>query len=205
MRRRRPFGDCALVAAALVAVALVVGACSGGGAREADDPDAEAEAAASTTTTSRTARTTATTDPTIRIVLQPARLTVGGNALPFGAPLFQVSSFLERGLGDPEDEDDQACDPGELRVIEWPTLTVYVGAEGLAGWYTDDDAHATDTDVRVGSSQSELQAAYPGGTVSETTLGTEFFFDAGDGKGLSALLEDGEVATLWSGATCIAR
>ena len=41
--------------------------------------------------------------------------------------------------------------------------------------------------------------------MSETSLGTEFFFDAGDGKGLSAVLEDGDVTTLWSGATCIAR
>ena len=138
-------------------------------------------------------------------MLAPARLTVGGNALPFGAPDFQVSSFLERALGEPSEEEDQTCDAGELHVIRWPSLTVYVGAEGLAGWSTDDEAHATDKGVAIGSSSSELTTAYPTGQTMESTLGTEFFFDAGDGRGLSALVEGGEVASLWSGATCVAR
>lgn len=138
-------------------------------------------------------------------MLAPGRLTVGGNALPFGAPGFQVSSFLERGLGEPTAEDDQQCDAGELKVVEWPSLTVYVGAEGLAGWYTDDGAHETDKGVKVGSSQSDLQAAYPTGTIGESSLGIEFFVDAGGGATLSAVVEAGKVTTLWSGATCVAR
>ena len=180
----------------ILVVGLALTGCSGG-----DD----GTPSPSTTTTTAAEDAVATTDPTIRIVLQPARLTVGGNALPFGAPEFQVSSFLERGLGEPTEEEDQTCDAGELHVIQWPSLTVYVAAEGLAGWYTDDDAHATDKAVAVGSSTSELQTAYPTGQTMESTLGTEFFVDAGEGKGLSALIEDGEVSTLWSGATCIAR
>ena len=172
-------------------------ACSGGG-----DDDA---GSAATTTSTRKAGATATTDPAIQIVLLPGRLLVGGNALPFGAPLFQVSSFLERGLGDPEKEADAQCDPGELHVIEWPTVTVFVAAEGLAGWYTDEDTYSTDKGIEVGSSLADLQAAYPTGAMTESSLGTEFFFDAGNGVGLSAVLDDGEVTTLWSGATCIAR
>lgn len=177
---------------ALTATALA--ACNGGGGD-----------AAPPTTTTADRPATATTDPSIRVVLAPARLTVGGNAVPFGAPDFQVSSFLERALGEPTKEEDRACDAGELHVREWPTLTVYVGAEGLAGWSTDDDAHATDKGVAVGAPASDLAAAYPTGQTTESTLGTEFFFDAGEGKGLSALVEAGEVAMLWSGATCIAR
>jgi hypothetical protein len=178
-------------------VALLSAACDGG-----NDAD---RSTSTTSSASRAASTTATTDPLIKIVLQPARLLVGGNALPFGAPLFQVSSFLERGLGDPTEEADRQCDAGELRVLDWPTITVFLSAEGLAGWYTGDDAYSTDKGIAVGASQSELLAAYPTGTVTETSLGSEFFFDAGDGKGLSAVLDDGEVTTLWSGATCIAR
>ena len=186
---------------AVVALALASGACDGGGSGD----DAPTTTTSTTTTSSDEAEATATTDPAIRIVLQPGRLLVGGNALPFGAPLFQVSSFLERGLGEPIQEEDQTCDPGELHVIQWKTVMVFVDGTGLAGWYTDDPAYATDKGVKIGSSQSELQAAYPTGTVSETSLGTEFFFDAGEGKTLSAVLEDGDVTTLWSGATCIAR
>ena len=182
--------------------AVATAGCSGG------DDDGDDGAAATTTTASGRAGsdTTGTTDPTIRVVLQPARLTVGGNALPFGAPEFQVSSFLERALGEPEKTSEgEVCGPGEVDVIQWPSLTVYVAAEGLAGWYTDDDSHTTDKAVSVGSSASDLQRAYPTGTTSESSLGTEFFFDAGDGRGLSAVLEGGDVSTLWSGVTCIAR
>ena len=173
-------------------------ACSGGGG----DGDGDAS---DVTTTTRSADSPGTTDPDITIVLAPARLTVGGNALPFGAPDFQVSSFLERALGEPAEDEDQQCDAGPLRVIEWPSLTAYVGAEGFAGWSTDEDAHETDKGVAVGASASELQAAYATGQTTESSLGTEFFFDAGEGRGMSALIESGEVATLWSGATCIAR
>jgi hypothetical protein len=199
-----------VVAAALPAVAVAVVVLVLGAACSSGDDDVASSLETTTTSSSGSRPTTAaggtaTTDPAIIIVLQPARLTVGGNALPFGAPLFQVSSFLERGLGEPIQEEDQQCDAGELHVIQWKSLMVFVGAEGLAGWYTDDRAHATDKAVRIGSSQRELQAAYPTGTVTETSLGTEFFFDAGDGKGLSAIIQDGDVSTLFSGATCIAR
>ena len=188
--------------AAAVLLACATAACSGGGD---DDPESAATTTSSPSAGGASAGSTATTDPAIRIVLLPGRLLVGGNALPFGAPDFQVSSFLERGLGEPVDEDDQTCDAGELHVIEWESLTVYVGAEGFAGWYTDDEAHATDRDIKVGSDQTFLQDMYPEGTVTESSLGTEFFFEAGNGIGLSALIEDGDVSTLWSGATCIAR
>ena len=138
-------------------------------------------------------------------MLLPGRLLVGGNALPFGAPDFQVSSFLERGLGEPVKENDATCDAGELRVIEWESLTAFVGAEGFAGWYTDDDAHATDKDIEVGSSLTELLGAYPKGQIAEGSLGSEFFFEDENRNGFSALIEDGDVSALWSGLTCIAR
>lgn len=186
---------------AVVVLGVVLASCGSGG-------DRRRESAATTSTTAARSSgggSTGTTDPAIRIVLAPARLTVGGNALPFGAPDFQVSSFLERALGEPTEEEDQTCDAGELRVIQWPSLTVYVGAEGLAGWSTDDAAHETDKGISVGASSNELTTAYPAGTTTESSLGTEFFFDAGEGRGLSAVLDAGEVTTLWSGATCIAR
>ena len=201
--RCRPTGTWRSNAAVAVAVGVgaLLGACSGGGG----DGDGASADGTTTSTSTTSERATATTDPSIRIVLAPGRLTVGGNALPFGAPDFQVSSFLERALGEPAEDEDRTCDPGELRVIEWPTITVYVGAEGFAGWFTTEAAYTTDKGVGVGTSASALQAAYPTGQTTESTLGTEFFFDAGEGGGLSALLEDGEVATVWSGATCIAR
>jgi hypothetical protein len=181
----------------VAATAFSLGSC---------DTDAGDDASPLATTTTRpAAEATATTDATIRIVLGAGRLTVGGNALPFGAPLFQVSSFLERALGDPATEDDQACDAGELHVLQWATVTAFLGDDGFVGWYSNDPSHATIEGVKVGSSQADLLAAYPEGKITESSLGTEFFVDGGNGGGLSALVESGEVAALWSGATCIAR
>lgn len=189
---------------ASLALLVLTGACSGGAGGESPPPTTAVPAASSTT---QVARAPTTSDPTIRIVLGTARLTVGGNALVFEAPASQVSSYLERALGDPADESDQDCGPGRLRVIEWPGLQVFLLESRLAGWMVEDDTYATDTGLTLGSTRGELQAAYPNVTIAESSLGEEFFVEASGAEpaGLSGLLAGDEVAALWSGATCVAR
>ena len=189
---------------AWLALVVLLGACSGGAGGESPAPTTDV-AAASTTT--QVARAPTTSDPAIRIVLGAGRLTVGGNALVFEAPASQVSSYLERALGDPADESDQDCGPGRLRVIAWPGLQVFLLEGRLAGWMVDDDTYATGTGLALGSSREELQSTYPGVTFPESSLGEEFFVEATGAElaGLSGLLAGDEVSALWSGATCVAR
>lgn len=189
-----------------IAVVVLAGACAGG----AGGQSSTTTVAGPTSSTSRAPRGGGgppTTDAAIRIVLGAGRLTVGGNALVFEAPASQVSSYLERALGDPADESDQDCGPGRLRVIAWPGLRVFLLEGRLAGWMVDDDTYATGTGLAIGSSREELQTAYPAMTFPESSLGEEFFVEAtgAEPAGLSGLLAGDEVSALWSGATCIAR
>jgi hypothetical protein len=187
-----------------LALLVLASACSGGGAGESP---AATTALPTASTTTQVARAPTTSDPAIRIVLGTGRLTVGGNALVFEAPASQVSSYLERALGEPVDESDQDCGPGRLRVITWPGLQVFLLEDRLAGWMVDGDTYATFTGLALGSTRDELQAAYPNVTFPESSLGEEFFVEASGAEpaGLSGLLAGDEVSALWSGATCVAR
>jgi len=181
----------------VVAVALVLAGCSGGG----DDagPTPSTAAGATTTITSAPAAT-------ISVVLAADRLVVGGNALVYGAPRSQVRAYLDRALGAPTASEDQECGPGRLESHRWDGLTAYVDATGFVGWSADDDTFATDRGVRIGSARSDVESAHPGATVTESSLGTEFLVAGpAEGTGLSGVYEDDEVVALWSGATCVAR
>ncbi|HUP86507.1 MAG TPA: hypothetical protein VM143_12635 [Acidimicrobiales bacterium] len=184
----------ALICLAL-ALVLVMTSCS----RDRDDRTTMA-------TTTSTTEATPTTDPTIAVVLLSGRLNVGGNALVFGAPRSQVSSYLGRALGPPRSEREQSCDAGELHTMTWPGIVAYVGDEGFAGWSADGPTFTTDTGgVRIGSTRQELLAAYPAATITESTLGTELSIETPP-PGLSGILDaDGHITALWSGATCVAR
>lgn len=190
------------VLALIVVASVVAPSCGGSGGGDSGS------AATTTTTASATVATApTTTDPTIAVVLLAGRLKVGGNALVFGAPRSQVSSYLGRALGPPRREQDQHCDAGDLHTFTWPGITAYVGVEGFAGWSADGPTFTTDTGgVRIGSTKAALLTAYPTAKITESSLGTEFFVDTPP-PGLSGILDatDGEVSALWSGATCVAR
>lgn len=191
----------------LLTFGLVLAACNGG------DDGAATTATTGATTTAPAGGASATTaakpdGAAIAIVLGPGRLTVGGNALVFTAPQSQVSSYLERALGEPTVDEDLTCDAGRLRALGWPGLTAYVADDGFAGWDADDDTYATAKGLRVGATTASVQAAHPDVQIQESSLGTELFVpDDGDGDeaGLSGILEGGRIARLWSGATCVAR
>jgi hypothetical protein len=205
--------------AAVVALAAALGGCSSGGGGGDDRPDAVGSSTtttstpASASTSSSTSRGAAAADATptgITVTLVANRLIVGGNALVFGAPEFQVRSYLERALLEPVDEGVQDCGPGRLTSIEWRDVTVYLDeTEQLVGWYVRTPAFETDAGIGVGATRTAVERAYPGAQISETTLGTELWVPLegqGDVAGLSGVFdEDGELTALWSGATCVAR
>jgi hypothetical protein len=200
-------------ASILVAATFVLAA---GCSRGADD-SASGDAVGSTTTTTTITSTTtprvddaAGTTTGITVTLVANRLVVGGNALVFGAPEFQVRSYLQRALLDPTKEDEQDCAPGHLTSVRWPAVTAYLDdGKNLAGWYVDTPALATDKGVRVGDTRAEVEAAYPNAQITETSLGTELWSPLdgqGDVAGLSGVFDAaGKVTALWSGATCVAR
>lgn len=190
-----------------LALLLLSAACSGGAGGESQEPTIAGPGSSTTTRDPREGAAPPTTDPTIRIVLGAGRLTVGGNALVFDAPASQVSSYLERALGDPADESEQDCGPGQLRIVEWPGLQVFLLDGRLAGWAVEDDTYATDRGVTLGTTRTELLAAYPSVTFPESSLGEEFFVEAtgAEPAGLSGLVQGDEVSALWSGATCVVR
>jgi hypothetical protein len=192
-----------------VLVALAAAVCAFGSVAcgSDDDDGAGTPAAASTTTAGAGDSTPTTADESVAVVLAANRLVVGGNALVFGAPLSQVKAYLNRALGNPESEKDIDCDPGRLHTLQYPGLAAYVDDTGFAGWYTEDDSFATVDRVRIGSARADVEKAYPTVTVSEGSLGTEFFVPPAkdEESGLSGVFEGDAVGTLWSGATCIAR
>lgn len=202
----------------VLATALTLAGCTnadGGGARPS------AATGTSTTTGARGGAATTTagtgaaggTTTGIAVTLVANRLIVGGNALVFGAPAFQVRSYLERALLDPVGEDTQECGPGRLTAIEWREVTAYLDeADSLVGWYTKAPTFATETGIRIGATRSEVERAYPSAKITETTLGTELWVPLegqGDVAGLSGVFDGGEptstLTALWSGATCVAR
>lgn len=204
-RAERPTRPRRLVVGVALALLVLSGACSGGAGGESPAPTVVGPT--STTHAGRDDDAPPTTDPAIRIVLGAGRLTVGGNALVFDAPASQVSSYLERALGDPVEESEEDCGPGRLRVVEWPGLQVFLLDGRLTGWLVDDETFATSTGVAIGSTRGELLAAHPSATFPESSLGEEFFVEGTDADpaGLSGVLSGDEVSALWSGATCIAR
>lgn len=196
----------------VLAVSLALAGCTNDGGRDRR-PSATTTSSTTTTASTTSGEAGAGTTTGITVTLVANRLIVGGNALVFGAPAFQVRSYLERALLDPTREDTQECGPGRLTAIEWKEVTAYLDdTDSLVGWYTTASTFATDTGIRVGATRTGVERAYPSAAITETTLGTELFVPLegqGDVAGLSGVFDGAEptskLTALWSGANCIAR
>lgn len=133
----------------------------------------------------------------------------GGRASPlaFGTEAEQAVQAVARAMGPAARRGTNAeCPAGELAFAEWESgLTLTLQDGRFVGWTQSAPAGAeraltTVNGIGVGASREELEAAFAGVSVQETSLGTEF--DAG---GLYGLIEDGRISTLWAGTTCIFR
>ncbi|MFQ4135513.1 hypothetical protein PGN35_004265 [Nodosilinea sp. PGN35] len=125
--------------------------------------------------------------------------------LEFGSAIELVADAVTSILGEPlESGENSECGSGPQTITQWPRGLVLHAANGeFIGWSArpePDAALTTMAGVGVGSSRSELDAAYTV-EVFASTLGTEF--SAGSLFGiLSSPAPDAVIEHLWAGTTC---
>ncbi|MBP7704972.1 MAG: hypothetical protein KA105_06760 [Caulobacter sp.] len=203
------FRQLSLASAAALAL-LALTAC--GEQQPADAPPAEATPPASapppsTPVPAPTGKTALSLDPGgLMVVIVDTGST---RMLDFGLPKAQTLDIVTRVAGAPSPETTNSeCGAGPMQFVEYPGgLTLLFQDDRFAGWSADRHSagkQSTMNGVGVGSTRSQLVAAYAGANIEETTLGQEF--NAG---GLSGILSgtgaDAKVETLWAGASCVFR
>jgi hypothetical protein len=128
--------------------------------------------------------------------------------LEFGAEMAFVESVITNLLGTPIGSNlNEECGAGPQMITQWPGGLVLHAANGeFIGWSArpgTDETFTTMAGVGIGSTRSELEAAYTV-EVFESSLGTEF--TAGNLAGiLTSPAPDAMVENLWAGITCIFR
>lgn len=129
--------------------------------------------------------------------------------LDFGLPQAQVIEIVTTVAGAPGPvTTNSECGAGPMQFAEFPGgLTLLFQDDKLAGWSVglgSAGKQSTMSGVGVGSTRSDLVAAYSGVTVSETSLGQEFsaggLFGILDGPGATAKIE-----VMWAGTSCVFR
>lgn len=206
---RMTFRSLAAPSAAALAL-LVLAAC--GQSQPADAPPADAPPPASapppsTPVPAATGKAALSLDPAgLMVVIVDTGST---RLIDFGLPKAQVLEILTRVAGAPGPETTNSeCGAGPMQFVEFPGgLTLLFQEETFAGWSVDRDSagkQSTMNGVGVGSTRSELVAAFAGADIEETSLGQEF--SAG---GLSGLLSgpgaDAKIEAMWAGTSCVFR
>ena len=129
--------------------------------------------------------------------------------LDFGLPQAQVIEIVTRVAGAPEPvTTNSECGAGPMQFAEFPGgLTLLFQDDRLAGWSVGPGGSgkpSTMSGVGVGSTRSDLVAAYSGVEVSETSLGQEFsaggLYGVLDGPGAA-----GKIEVMWAGTSCVFR
>ncbi|MGF1496647.1 MAG: hypothetical protein ACFB8W_07460 [Elainellaceae cyanobacterium] len=131
-------------------------------------------------------------------------------ALPFGMERDGMMEILLNLRQIPLDQGvNPECGAGPLSFARWPDgLTLWFEGDRFAGWAVDGRAEnaaqlTTIGGIGTGSTRTELSQVYSA-EVFQSSLGTEFIA-GGLGGVLSGSGEDAQIATLWSGTTCIFR
>jgi len=210
-----------LVVLTLIGATVLLGACTSEAPSQNEPepslPEAtgnaiEPETTASEPAVTSTEPTLAPTNAAVALDSEGLRFVDGAtgsaSAIAFGTPSDQVIAALMPLRSEPTDTGENTeCGAGPLTYATWDDgLTLY-GSDGeFGGWavngYGSPDASSYQTmaGIGVGSTRSELEAAY---TVEffESSLGAEFA--AGDLYGLlSDSTPSATVTNLWSGLSC---
>ncbi len=138
-------------------------------------------------------------------------VTVDGTVhdLPYGTARAEVDALVEQVLGAPTDEFfSEECPAGPATQVGYVGGLELVHQDGaFAGWGLDAGTNAafmTPAGVGIGTSRADVEAAYPGVDIFESTLGTEFF--TGEVAGVFDADADGDpVFVMWSGVACVYR
>jgi len=129
--------------------------------------------------------------------------------IDFGLPKAQTLEIITRVAGAPGPETTNAeCGAGPMQFVDYPGgLTLLFQNDSFAGWSVGKDSQgrqSTMNGVGVGSTRSQLVAAFTGVTVEETSLGQEF-----SAAGLSGVLSgpdaNATIETMWAGTSCVFR
>lgn len=151
---------------------------------------------------------------TVAVILEPEALGFADEEgritrLEFGgADKDTTVNALTIALGEPTgSEEGLECGPGVLDAVNWDGLSTYYLDGTFAGWYLEEPAPTqltTADGIGLGTPLGNLRASYPDVEVDETTIGFEWTA----GGLFGTLNEDSDtalVASIWSGANCIAR
>lgn len=134
--------------------------------------------------------------------------TSAATPLAFGRPQTDVLATLERVRGPAGKGTNESCGAGPVQYANWPDgLSLVFQDDRFVGWSLDGRATgaiATASGIGPGSTRADIDAAYAGVDVQETTLGDEFdaggFFGLLDGSNPTA-----KITTMWAGVNCVAR
>lgn len=199
-------------AAGMVAAALLAIGCSGGGGNAAESAEADHPGNAVAASGGAGTNSAAAQGPALQVHEEGLRLagpSAGqGAGIAFGATQDEVLAQLAF-LGEPEVATNEECGAGPMQIARWPNGLSLLFQDGrFAGWSVDgrgENRPATTQGIDAdGSSRAELEAAYPGANVEESSLGQEFA--AG---GIGGLLDgsgpEAKVTAMWAGTTCMFR
>lgn len=129
--------------------------------------------------------------------------------IDFGLPKARVAAIVTNVAGAPTPESTNSeCGAGPMQFIAWPDgLTLMFQEDRFVGWTVNKDGaekQSTMSGIGVGSTRSDLLAAYSGVQVSETSLGQEFsaggLYGVLDGPGAA-----GKIEVMWAGTSCVFR
>lgn len=198
--------------AALLLGALLVAGCS---QTDADQPPPTADAAP-VASQSTPAAAEASTEPGVTVTAESVIL-VGAvegrgtsTTIAFGRPKAEVFAIMEAaGFVAPKTSANDECGAGPMEFAHYGPLELNFSDGKLAGWFVDDKLGAreiaTDEGVSVGSPGADFIARHGAKPIEDSTLGTEYFADAGIGAFMSEGSKPPVVESLYAGTNCFFR
>lgn len=198
--------------AALLLGALLVAGCN---QNDADQPAPAADAApvaAEATPTEVEASTepgiTVTVDSVILVGAVEGRGTA--TTIAFGRPKAEVFAIMEAaGFAAPKTSANDECGAGPMEFAHFGPLELNFAEGKLAGWFVGDKPGArdiaTDEGVSVGSPGADFIARHGAKAIEDSTLGNEYFADAGIGAFMAEGSKPPVVESLYAGTNCFFR
>ncbi len=137
----------------------------------------------------------------------PGWLRVNGfGPVDFGSDLVAAQELIAPRFGAPDEiVDNPDCG---LTIAGWDDFSIAFAADRLVGWFYSSSTPALESPsgVTPGTTTADLREIYAGVDISETTLGTEFFFEVPAGFIGGFFTPDGQqVSELYAGQNCFFR
>ena len=111
------------------------------------------------------------------IVLEAGGLKIGATTLAIGAPQQATLNAVTAAIGVAPTVTDsfEECGAGPMQHVAWDNgLDLLFQNNAFAGWQAKTPDLSTANGVHVGSTLAELQAAYPGVSIEQDTIGWYF-------------------------------